>query len=110
MPYQPLTSLVPEFAQALSDEIATAQREGGQRYVLSNGRRLGDVSDGVLYRFLLDRTCFIPDEAEVQIKLGQTELGATVVSIRGLEIILSFVASLGDRVERLDLTMTVDLT
>ena len=61
MTCMPLSSLLPEFGRALSDEIGAAREAGGQRYELRNGKRLGEVSGGVLYRFQLDRTCSIPD-------------------------------------------------
>lgn len=102
--------LAPEFIQALNAEIRAARDFGGDRYLLSSARELGEVVDGYLYQFLLDRTCFVPDEARVSVTIGQTKLGGTVVSIEGLEIVLSLETHLGDRPERLQASMTIDLT
>lgn len=107
---QSLSSLLSRFDEALGDEIDVATQTSGQRYDLHGGKQLGVVSDGVLYRFHLNRPCSIPDEADVKVKLGSAGLDATVVSVRGLEIILSFVTPLGDHPDRLVLSLIVDLT
>lgn len=109
MPCQPLSDLRADFNQALRDEIEAARESGGQRYELHNGKRLGEVTAGVLYRFQLNRTCLIPDEAEVKVIRGTAQIDATVVTIQGLEIILSFPAAIGN-LSGEALRMEVDLT
>lgn len=98
------------YDEAFQCEITAASALGGERYLLTNARYLGDVIDGFLYQVHVDRPCYIPDESGVKISTFGQSLEAIVVSISGLEVVLSTERKLGDQEVEQTVTMIVDFS
>lgn len=83
-----LQRLLPGFQQALSDEIAAARRQGGDRVFVSGGRYLGPSHQGFLYEFRLESETYVPDDCGIELEIARTRYTGTVVCLEGFDITL----------------------
>ncbi|OPY63397.1 MAG: RecBCD enzyme subunit RecD [Pelotomaculum sp. PtaU1.Bin065] len=94
--------IISEFNNALAEEVAYLQREGGRPLLIIDGVLVDRGENGFLYIFELEIEAFLLDGTPVRVETGLRETRGEVISIRGSELTLALHENIGDFVERAD--------
>lgn len=86
------------YITALNQELAYLRDKGGKRYKVTNGRRLTQNSNEIVYSFETDIELYLPDAAPVRLELGQHKVQGEVLVNDKFELIITVGEDLGERV------------
>jgi len=98
-----IDELIAAFQEALAEEIAFLQYEGGRPLAAVDGVLIHRGETGFLYAFEVEIEAFLLDGTPVRVRCGRSESRGEVVSVRGVELTLALWDNLGDYVERADI-------
>jgi hypothetical protein len=94
----PLTGILAEFRDALRAEIEAARRSNVNTAVpLMSGRLIARIGGGLQYAFKIESLLELPDDSPADLIVpGRGPIGATLVSVEGLNVVVSVSLDLGE--------------
>ena len=95
---KPLPPLLDEFRTALQDEIEAARRNASSSAIpLTDGHKVDQQGSAFQYAFLIDSVLNAPDGAPGDLIVpGKAPMAVTIVSVKGLRLLISVETDLGD--------------
>lgn len=87
-----------KFCQALSDEIKSLRKLGGQTTTITDGRHLGKRSGKHLYSFTTDTEIRFPDDTPVDLVHQRQRYRGILLSIEGFDLLIAIEKNIGEQV------------
>lgn len=100
------TSLLKEFNQAVNEEIAYIKESGGDKKItLRNGQLVNSIGGKFIYEFITDSPLELEDDTPVSIRYGGESINGGIVSVKGLNVLISLNNDLGSKMPEVTLSV-----
>jgi hypothetical protein len=87
-----------KFHQALSDEIQSLRKRGGQTTTVTNGQRLGIRNGSCIYSFSVDTELRFPDDTPIDIIYQKERRRGMLLSVEGFDLVISVDKYFGEKI------------